>query len=356
LLVLWTISTRPVPLGPRHGLGVRQALLDALKLGDGHGEQDCPYRQDQSLSSGRTAATRGMPDAIHSSAVEEGHVPVPGGRVFYRRLSGGGEGLPLLVVHGGPGFTHDYLEVLERLADRRDVIFFDQLGSGRSDRPADEGLWRLQRFVDEVDAVRTGLGVDRMHLLGQSWGGCLATTYALTVPDPITSLVLASPLISVPRWLEDAARLRAALPDEVRATLDSHEAGGRTGCPEYAAATVFFYKRHFCRLEPWPDPLERTFAGMSQEVYETMWGPTEFHCTGTLRGYDLTPRLPEIRVPTLFTCGRHDEATPEAMAAFREMVPGADLVVFERSSHTAHLEETDRFLREVDAFLQRVDP
>lgn len=298
----------------------------------------------------------GLLYGIHSGGVEEGYVEVTGGRVFYRRLSGGGERLPLLVLHGGPGFTHDYLEPLEKLADRRDVIFFDQLGSGRSDRPGDEGLWRVQRFVEEVESLRAALGLDRMHLLGQSWGGCLAATYCLTQPGPIASLVLASPLISVPRWLEDAARLRAALPDEVRATLDSHEDSGLTGCPEYAAATLFFYKRHFCRLEPWPDPLERTFAGMSQEVYETMWGPTEFHCTGNLQGYDLTPRLPEIRVPTLFTCGRHDEATPDAMVAFRDIVPRAELVVFERSSHSAHLEETGHYLDQVGAFLHRVDP
>jgi proline iminopeptidase len=285
---------------------------------------------------------------------EEGHLEVPGGRIFYRRFPGG-EHLPLLVLHGGPGFTHDYLTPLEPLVDGRDLVLFDQLGAGRSDRPADERLWHLERFVREVESVRTALGLDRMHLLGQSWGGCLAATYALTHPDRIASLVLASPLISVPRWLEDAARLRAALPQDVRATLDSHEASRMTSCPEYAAATLFFYKRHFCRLDPWPDPLEQTFAGMSADVYETMWGPTEFFCTGNLQDYDLTPRLHDIRVPTLFTCGRHDEATPEAMAAFRELVPGAELVVFDESSHTAHLEETGRYLVEVGSFLERAE-
>lgn len=285
---------------------------------------------------------------------EEGHLKVPGGRIFYRRLPGG-EQLPILVLHGGPGFTHDYLKPLESLSDGRDIVFFDQLGAGRSDRPTDEGLWQLERFVREVESVRSALELDRVHLLGQSWGGCLAATYALTHPDRIASLVLASPLISVPRWLEDAARLRAALPQDVRATLHSHEVSGMIGCPEYAAATLFFYKRHFCRLDPWPDPLERTFAGMSAEVYETMWGPTEFFCTGNLQDYDLTPRLHEIRVPTLFTCGRHDEATPEAMTGFRELVPGAELIVFEESSHTAHLEETKRYLVEVQSFLDRAE-
>jgi proline iminopeptidase len=285
---------------------------------------------------------------------EQGQLDVPGGRIFYRRLHGG-EDLPLLVLHGGPGFTHDYLEPLESLADRRDVVFFDQLGAGRSDRPADERLWNIERFVGEVDSVRAALGLDRMHLLGQSWGGCLAATYALTHQDRVASLVLASPLISVPRWLEDAAHLRAALPQDVRATLDRHEASQTTGCPEYAAATLFFYKRHFCRLDPWPDPLERTFAGMSAEVYETMWGPTEFLCTGNLEGYDLTPRLDDIRVPTLFTCGRHDEATPEAMEDIRQLIPGAELLVFEESSHTAHLEETARYLVEVGSFLEQAE-
>jgi proline iminopeptidase len=285
---------------------------------------------------------------------EERFVEVEGGRVAVRRVGGGG-GTPLLVLHGGPGMARDYLEPLERLSSDRPVVLYDQLGCGRSDRPADASLWRVDRFVDEVRRVREALGLERVLLLGHSWGGCLATTYALTDPPGLAGLVLVSPLLSTDRWLADAAVLRSALPPDVRAVLDRHESAGSTDCPEYVAAAAVFYKRHLCRLDPWPDPLERTWSNMGLDVYVAMWGPTEFYATGTLRSYDLTPELHRIAVPTLLTCGRHDEARPETVSAFRDLIPGAAMTVFEESSHMAHLEETERFLGVVGTFLRDVD-
>lgn len=285
---------------------------------------------------------------------EEGFVRVEGGWVAFRRIPGGA-GTPLLVLHGGPGMARDYLEPLERLATDRPVIFYDQLGCGRSDRPGDASLWRVERFVDEVARIREALRLDRVMLLGHSWGGCLAATYALTDPPGLVGLVLASPLLSTERWLEDAAALRSELSEEVRDVLDRHEAAGATDCPEYVSAAVAFYKRHLCRLEPWPEPLERTWSNMGLDVYVAMWGPTEFHATGSLRGYDLTPDLSRIAVPTLLTCGRYDEARPATVAAFRDLIPGASIAVFEESSHTPHLEEPERFLDVVGRFLRDVD-
>jgi proline iminopeptidase len=286
--------------------------------------------------------------------LQEGYVAVEGGRIFYV-VVGGGDATPLMCLHGGPGLPHDYLEPLGRLADGRQVVFYDQLGCGRSDRPGDHGLWRLDRFVDEIDAVRHRLGLERMHLLGHSWGGFLAATYAVAQSEGLRSLVLASPLISVDRWLQDATSLRSTLPGNVQDVLKRHESGGFTDCPEYVAATLVFYKRHFCRTDPWPEPLERTWGGMGLDVYVTMWGPTEFYATGSLRGCDLTERLAEIEPPTLLTCGRYDEAQPDTVAAFAERIPRSEVAVFEDSSHTPHLEEPDRYLGVVGAFLERVD-
>lgn len=285
----------------------------------------------------------------------EGFVEVTGGRIWYRVAGEGREGVCLLCLHGGPGFTHDYVSSLEDLASDRPVVFYDQLGSGRSDRPRDSSLYRLERYVDEVMMIRDALGLARVHLLGQSWGGALALAYALTGPPGIESLILASPLLSTPRWLHDARRLRSELPQDIQRTLRDHEEAGFTGCPEYVAATFEFYRRHLCRLDPWPAELERSFAGMSGDVYGTMWGPTEFHATGNLLGLDLEPRLGELRMPVLFTCGRHDEATPETVGSFRDAVDGAELEVFEDSSHTAHLEERNRYMEVVRRFLGRVE-
>jgi proline-specific peptidase len=289
---------------------------------------------------------RGTPD---------GFVEVPGGRVWYRVAGADRPGVPLLGLHGGPGFTHDTLTTLDGLASARPVVLYDQLGSGRSDRPGDPELYRVERYVEEVGRVREALGLDRIHLLGHSWGGTLALSYALTGPAGLESLVLASPLVSTARWLEDARRHRLELPGDVQRTLTGHEERDFTGCPEYMAATVVFYRRHLCRLERWPEELEQGFAGMGLDVYETMWGPTEFHATGTLVELDLSLRLSELRLPVLFTCGRYDEATPETVASFRDAVGGAEFEVFEKSSHTAHLEEPDHYLEVLRRFLDRAE-
>lgn len=285
----------------------------------------------------------------------EGFVEVPGGRVWYRVAGADGPGVPLLGLHGGPGFTHDTLTTLDGLGSDRPVVLYDQLGSGRSDRPGDQELYRLERYVEEVRRVREALGLGRIHLLGHSWGGTLALSCALADPEGLDSLILASPLVSTARWLEDARRLRSELPEDVQRTLQDHEDRDFTGCPEYLAATLAFYRRHLCRMQTWPEELERGFAGLGLDVYESMWGPTEFHATGSLVGLDLTPRLAELRLPVLFTCGRHDEATPDTVGSFRNAVPKAELVVFEESAHTAHLEEAERYVRAIRGFLERVE-
>ena len=281
-------------------------------------------------------------------------IDVTGGRVW-AEIVGDGPGTPLLVLHGGPGVPSYYLDSLRALASERPVVLYDQLGCGRSDRPADTSLYRAERFVAEVGQVRDALGLGRVHLLGQSWGGMLAAMYALTAPPGLASLVLASPVIDSGRWADDCARLKAALPAEVQEVIDEHEASGFTGCPEYAAATLEWWRRHICRLRPFPADVERALASMGVECYATMWGPSEFTLTGNLRDVTLSPRLPELALPVLFTCGRHDEATPESTGYFAGLVPGARLAVFEHSSHMAHLEQADAYLAQVSAFLTEAD-
>src|SRR6266700_845695 len=237
----------------------------------------------------------------------EGFIAVEGGRVWYRIAGEARTGVPLLSLHGGPGYPHDYLEPLELLSDERPVIFYDQLGCGKSDRPDDKTLWRIDRFVLELAQVRAALGLDRMHLFGHSWGTMLAVDYLLSGASA-TSLTLASPALSIPRWRADAGVYLATLPPAIQEVLARHEAAGTT---EYHDATLEYYRRYLCRMDPWPEAMNRSHEASSGEVYLEMWGPTEFHATGNLRDYDRTGRLHEIVVPTLFTCGRYDEATPE---------------------------------------------
>ena len=287
----------------------------------------------------------------------EGYVAVPGGRVWYRMVGEALSGaIPLLLLHGGPGFTSEYLDSLEALGDERPVIRYDQLGCGRSERPDDLSLWTATHFVEEVAVVRRELGLERVHILGQSWGSMLAVDYVLTAaPAGVVSLVLASPPLSIPRWVEDTQKLLDEMPPEVRSTLEWHEREGFTSCPEYEAAVLEIYRRHLCRMRPWPLALERALAGASLVVYNTMWGPNEFSVTGNLANYDRTDRLSEITVPTLLTCGRYDEATPAATAWYQSLIPGSRTVVFEESAHLSHLEEADRYMTTMREFLRSAE-
>jgi proline-specific peptidase len=284
----------------------------------------------------------------------EGFVSVEGGRVWYE-VVGSGDAIPLLTLHGGPGYPHDYLEPLEELSSDRPVVFYDQLGCGKSDRPADPALWHAERFVRELAQVRSALGLKEMHLLGQSWGGMLATDYVLTGVEGVRSLILASAPLSIPRWVEDMSRLRSGLPVDVQEVYNRHESAGFTACLEYQAAMLHFYRRHVCRLDPWPECLERAVAELGIPVYSAMWGPSEFFVTGNLLDYDRTARLGEITIPTLFTCGRFDEATPESTTFFQGLVPGSELAIFEQSAHCAHIEEKPVYLQLVRDFMHRAE-
>ena len=278
------------------------------------------------------------------------------------RIIGEGEAegrFPLLCLHGGPGAAHDYLESLAAMADTgRRVIFYDQLGCNRSSLPeAKPELWTVDLFIEEIDTVRQALALDRIHLLGQSWGGMLAMEYALTQPRGLESLTVASSSASMIQWVEEANRLREELPPAVQEALLRHEAAETYDDPEYQTAMAEFYRRHVCRVDPVPEYVERTFAAIARnpEVYHTMNGPSEFHVVGTLKTWDIISRLGEIRVPTLVTSGRYDEATPLIAETVQQGIPGAEWVVFEESSHMAHAEEPERYMRVLDDFLTRVE-
>jgi len=285
----------------------------------------------------------------------EGMLDVPGGKVWYRMLGEGRPGTPLLALHGGPGGTSCRFEALAPLAADRPVIFYDQLGSGRSERPTDTTLWQLPRFVEEVDAVRRGLGLERIHLLGSSWGGALAAEYLIAAkPAGIASVIFSSPLISTPRWIADADSLRDLLPEPVQRALDVHEAAGTIDSPEYAAATDSFYARHVRRLPVTPEPLCEGVTS-NRAIYLQMWGPTEFRATGSLRTWSRAEQLGEITVPTLFIAGEYDEAVPATLETFRESMPDARLVVIPEAAHGVIREKTTEYVAAVGAFLRAVD-
>jgi proline iminopeptidase len=289
-----------------------------------------------------------------SLSAGEGFVQVPGGRVWYR-IVGSGTRTPLLVLHGGPGAASYYLKPLAGLADERPVVFYDQLGGGHSDRPDDTSLWRIERFVEELGAVRRALGLAEVHLYGHSWGTMLAADYMLARPAGVRSLILASPALSMARWIHDADSLRATLPDSVQAAITRHEQAGTTGAPEYQAGMMLYYQQFLARRQPWSADIDTTFAELNPAVYGYMQGPSEFTITGTLKGYDRTDRLHEITVPTLFTTGRHDEASPSTVAFYQSLVPGSELAIIENSGHLTMQDEPERYLEVLREFLRGVE-
>src|ERR671933_1521501 len=210
---------------------------------------------------------------------EEGYVDYRGYRTWYRIVGGRGSGaVPLLALHGGPGSTHNYFAPLERLAPERPVVLYDQIGCGRSDRPADVE-WSVELFRAEVAAVREQLGLDRMHLLGTSWGGMLALEHVLSGAGGIVSLVLSSTLASVDQWAEEQRRLRDALPPEVVEVLERHERAGTYDDPEYERAMEAYMDRHFYRGPKPRAELERMQAERAVDVYRAIQGPNEWTVT-----------------------------------------------------------------------------
>ena len=285
---------------------------------------------------------------------EQGYIDVPGGRVWYG-VTGRAPGIPLLVLHGGPGTPHDYLRVLDGLGGERRVVFFDQLGCGRSDRPDNPELWRLPRFLKEMHAVIRYLGLRKMHLLGHSWGTTLAAAYVLEGFGGVASIVFLSPCLSIPRLIRDIAVLKSQLPEEIVEILARHESAGTMDSVEYKVASMAFFERHICRIYPFPKQLQKAFETRGEQVYRHMWGEVELSITGNLKDFDCTDRLGELSMPTLLLCGREDECTPQTTARFHEQLPDSEMAVFEDSSHFISVEEPERFLATVGDFLRRVE-
>lgn len=284
--------------------------------------------------------------------VQEGFIPVTGGNVWYRK-TGDGPGIPLLVLHGGPGGSSKERDPLRQLGDERPVIQYDQLGSGKSDRPTDLSLWTVERFVEELEQVRVALGLDEVHILGHSWGTMLAAAYLLKKPTGVHSVIFSSPCHSAQMWERDQREYLKAFSQETQDVIERCEKEETTDSPEYQKAMMEFYERHVCRLKPWPKEMLAESKNNNHQVYGYMWGASEFTVTGTLKEFDVTTRLNEINLPSLFTCGRYDEATPETTAYYASLLPGAEFHVFEESAHMPGVEEPQAYANKIREFLNR---
>jgi len=269
---------------------------------------------------------------------------------------------PLIALHGGPGATHDYLLSMADLArDGRSVIFYDQIGNGKSTHLPERGadFWTVDLFVRELHNLvdKLGLRAAGYHVLGQSWGGFLAQEFALTQPEGLRTITLADTAASFPDFVAECNRLRQQLPPEVEAALRRHEQAGTTDDPEYLKACEVFYKRHVCRLDPWPAEVTASFGWIDEDptVYHTMNGPSEFHVIGSIRDWQVAGRLGEISVPALLVSGRHDEAGLPLQQTLVRGLRTAEWTLFGDSSHMPHWEERDRYMEVVGSWLRSND-
>jgi L-proline amide hydrolase len=294
--------------------------------------------------------------------VREGRADFRGYQTWYRVTGNLQSGKPpVVILHGGPGAAHNYTDSFKLLAQRgRAVVHYDQLGCGLSTHLPEKGadFWTVTLFLDELDNLLAHLGIaSRYHVVGQSWGGMLGAEHAVRQPKGMYSIVIADSPPSMVLWVQEANKLRDALPPDVQTTLLRHEKAVTTSSAEYAAAMRVFYDRHVCRVTPWPDEVAKSFAQIEADptVHFTMNGPSEFHVVGSLKNWTIVDRLDRITAPVLLISGRYDEATPAVVQPFKDRIKQARWEIFEQSSHMPHVEETERCMKVVGDFLDQHD-
>jgi proline iminopeptidase len=288
------------------------------------------------------------------------HTPKGDFKVWTKRF-GSNPRIKLLLLHGGPGATHEYFEALESdlAAAGVEFIYYDQLGSAYSEQPTDPSLWTLDRFVDEVEQVRVALGLDKdnFYLLGHSWGGILAAEYALRHGDHLKGLIISNMMMSIPDYNHYADTVLAKqMPPEVVSEIKAIEARGEYESPRYMDLLIpNFYHAHICRLTDWPDAVNRSFARLNRQVYVLMQGPSEFGASGLLEKWDRKADLPKLAMPTLVIGGAHDTMDPEHMRWVSTQVQHGSFLLCPNGSHLAMWDDQQTYIRGLLKFLDAVD-
>jgi len=280
-------------------------------------------------------------------------IAVPGGNVWTKRV--GRSPVKVLLLHGGPGFSHDYLECFEDFLPAAGVEFYyyDQLGCGNSDHPNDDRLWTVARYTEEVEAVRKGLSLENFILYGHSWGGMLAIEYALKYGANLRKLVISDMTAGIPAYVEHANAIRRALPAADQATLSKYEKLNKIDAPAYQAVMDKVYAEHVLRLpQPWPEPVTRAFSKLNAHIYNLMQGPNEFLINGNFKSWDRWADLPRIKVPTLVMGAKYDEMDPGQIRREGKLIPGARTWISGKGSHLCMYDDQDAYFAALVAFLK----
>ena len=285
---------------------------------------------------------------------KEGLIEVEGGKVWYR-INGNSDRTPVLILHGGPGSSSFGQEPLKELSKDRPIIFYDQLGSGRSDRITDTTLMKVERYIEEVEQVRMKLDLEKIVLYGQSWGTALSLEYYLKYPEHVKGIIFSSPYFSTKRWVKDAKELVTTLPDSIQNIIRTNEERKTFDNKEYKDAVALFYSK-FLRRKERPQHIKDTASKyFGTNVYEYMWGPSEFTATGTLLNYDRIDKLSEVKVPVLFITGEYDEARPSTVKYYQSLVPGSHFKEIENSGHATLNDNPEEAIIAVRNFLKEIE-
>ncbi|NCB44793.1 MAG: alpha/beta fold hydrolase [Clostridia bacterium] len=284
---------------------------------------------------------------------EEKFITTERGKIWTETYGPEKSGVPLLVLHGGPGFM-SMPQTISELASERPVIFYDQHGCGRSESSLISEEYTVSNYVKELGEIIEKLGLNCLNLMGHSWGAMLAAEYFLRdKPKNVRSIIFSGPLLSVPMWEADQRKYIKELPERDQKIIEEAELRNGFEDASYQEVMMKYYCRHVCRLDPWPEELVNALGEMNREIYLSMWGPSEFTTTGSLKGANLLPRLHEITVPALLICGEHDEASPETILKYRDALDRGEAAVIPDASHCHHIEKPEIFLAVVRDFLKR---
>jgi len=304
------------------------------------------------------AGALAAPDSLNPPGIRTAGIrmlPVVGGKykVWTKKIGAGA--IKVLLLHGGPGFSHDYLEAMESFLPEAGIEFYyyDQLGSNNSDQPDDPSLWTLPRFVAEVEEVRRGLGLEQFVLYGHSWGGLLAIDYALKYQHHLRGLVISNMTAGIQSYLKRTAALKDLLLPARRARLDALEALQDYDNPEYQAIMMEdLYPQVICRIQPWPEPVMRCFRVANLKIYNQMQGKSEFLVTGNLKDWERWDRLQEIRTRTLSIGAEHDEMDPDDMRRIASLMPRARVAICPNGSHMCMWDDQANYFNALVPFLK----
>lgn len=284
----------------------------------------------------------------------EGFLNVKGGKIWYN-VTGRLDKTPVLILHGGPGSTSYYLNPLKELSKERPVITFDQLGCGRSGRISDTTLMTIDNYVDQVSQLLGALHIKNFYLYGHSWGTMLATDYYLKHGDGIQGLILSSPCLSSKMWVSDADTLISTLPDSIQQVLRNNINGVTQDSMKLAAAIGVYFDNFYARKKPVSAEMDSAKAQVGFNVYEYMWGTSEFFATGTLKNYDRTGDLNKIKIPTLYITGEFDSARPNTVRYYQRLTPNSILQITSNAGHLTMQDNAAGDIKAISDFLHEQD-